>query len=214
MPIICYNFPRKQPRSLKIKWSVQMEYLGFLAHCYQPSWQDKYTFNRMCHKCYNPFFEWLSESEIVITLNINFSLIELMHTYNHKESLKLIRRLANSGQVEFAGSGAYHPILPLIPRPECERQIRLNEDGFHRLIGADLPKKGFFPPEMASDENVAAIVKSAGYSWLIMDDQSFVQRHGYGPFNFLPSTNGLPVILRSNHWSNNLAFKKIVGVEI
>ena len=36
-----------------------------------------------------------------------------------------------------------------------------------------------------------------------------MQRNGYAPFNFVPSTNGLPVILRSNHWSNNLAFKKI-----
>ena len=190
-----------------------MKYLSFILHCYQPPWQDKYTLDRMCRKCYNPLFEWmLSEPEVPITLNINFSLIELMHTYNHKESLNLIKRLAKSGHVEFTGSGAYHPILPLIPPSECERQISLNQDGIRQILDINLPKKGFFLPEMACDEKVAAMVKNSGYLWLIMDDQSFVQRHGYAPFNFVPSINGLPIILRSSHWSNNLAFKKISTV--
>ena len=186
-----------------------MKYLGFLLHCYQPPWQDKYTLSRMCRRCYRPLFEWILESEVLMTLNINFSLIELLHTHNHKELLKLIKMLANSSHVELTGSGAYHPILPLVPPSECKRQIHLNEDGFKQILRIDLPKKGFFPPEMSCDEKTAAMVKNAGYSWLIMDDQSFVQRYGYAPFNFVPSTNGLPVILQSNHWSNSLAFKKI-----
>lgn len=187
-----------------------MKHLGFLLHCYQPPWQDKYTLDRMCRKCYNPLFEWiLLEPEVPITLNINFSLIELLHIHEHKELLKLIRELAKSNHVDFTGSGAYHPILPLIQPSECERQIRLNQDGIRQILGINLPKKGFFPPEMACDERVAAMVKNAGYSWLIMDDQSFVQQYNYAPFNFVPSIGGLPIILRSSLWSNNLAFKKI-----
>lgn len=191
-----------------------MKYLSFLLHCYQPPWQDRETLSRICRKCYTPLFQWiLLNPEISLTLNINFSLLELLHTHKHKKLIKLIRELANSGRVDFTSSGAFHPILPLILSLECERQIRLNEEGTRRILGVDLPKQGFFPPEMACDEKVAAMVKNAGYSWLIMDDQSFVQRHGYAPFNFIPATGDLPVILRSNDWSNNLAFKKIAGAK-
>ena len=124
-----------------------MKHLGFLLHCYQQPWQDKHTLNRMCRKCYNPLFEWiLSEPEAPITLNINFSLIELLHIHGHNRTIESIRKLADSGHVDFTGSGAFHPILPLISSSECERQIRLNEEGFRRIIGIDLPKRGFFPP--------------------------------------------------------------------
>lgn len=187
-----------------------MKHVAFLLHCYQPPWQDKDTLGRMCRKCYNPLFEWLvSTQEIPMTLNINFSLVELLHTFNQRKTLQLIKKLIDSGHVEFTGSGAFHPILPLIPPKECERQIYLNEDGFHRILGFDIPKRGLFPPEMACNEKTTTMVKNDGYSWLIMDDQSFVQRYGYAPFNFVPATGGLPVIMRSNLWSNNLAFKKI-----
>jgi hypothetical protein len=36
-------------------------------------------------------------------------------------------RRNDDGQIEFTGSGKFHPILPLIPRDEVERQRQLNQ---------------------------------------------------------------------------------------
>jgi alpha-amylase/alpha-mannosidase (GH57 family) len=59
------------------------------------------------------------------TFNINGVLTEMLGLYGYSDVLGSMRNLAEGGQIEFTGSAKFHPILPLIPREEVERQIRL-----------------------------------------------------------------------------------------
>lgn len=185
-----------------------MKYLGILLHCYQPPWQDKEVLDKIVNQCYQPLFDFiLWHPELTLTVNINYSLLELLKKYRYQDLINAIRRSVELGRIELAGSGAYHPILPLLPENECRRQILLNEQGIEAVLGKYL-KNGFFPPEMAFHPELARIVKKIGYRWLIADDLPFVCQHGFAPYNFIPMTKGLPILLRSRLWSQALAFKE------
>ncbi|MFX1260039.1 MAG: hypothetical protein ACFFAN_19490 [Promethearchaeota archaeon] len=56
-----------------------------------------------------------------ITLNINGTLTEQLHDFGYDDLIELITTLASRGQIEFTGSGKFHPLLPLIPEPEIKR---------------------------------------------------------------------------------------------
>ena len=72
------------------------------------------------------------------------------------------------GEVEFTGSGKYHPILPLLPQEERKRQIELNiTTGTHFLDKAYQPK-GFFPPEMCYSEDILPEIIVTDHQWVIV----------------------------------------------
>ena len=79
--------------------------------------------------------------------------------------LDSMRMLAERGQVEFVGSGRYHPILPLIPAPLRHRSIVENAQVNRELLGAVYQPRGFFPPEMCYSADVAQDVASTGHEW-------------------------------------------------
>ena len=187
-----------------------MRYIGILLHCYQPPWQEKEVLSKISAECYTPLFEWIyHHPEPTLTLNINYSLLDLLKTNGHAYLLESLSRLISLNRVELTGTAAFHPILPLVPKTEVERQILLNEAGIQKILGINFKKMGFFPPELAINQQLATIVKNFGYSWLVADDETFVCRHGFAPFNFIPTINDLPIILRSRLWSQRLAFRQI-----
>lgn len=188
-----------------------MKYLSLLLHCYQPPWQDKDVLEKVIDQCYRPLFDLiLRRPDISLNINVNYSLFELFQKNGHQELIRSIGRSVSLGRVELTGSGAYHPILPLLSESECQRQILLNEAGIAKTLGKYL-KNGFFPPEMAFHPNLAKTVKEAGYRWLIADDLPFINQYGFAPFDFVPLTKGLPILMRSRLWSNRLAFREFTS---
>ncbi|MBM4402740.1 MAG: UvrB/UvrC motif-containing protein, partial [Candidatus Cloacimonetes bacterium] len=73
----------------------------------------------------------------------------------------------------------YHAFLPLLPESEVRRQIEINEESLQKYFGeaqsvssatggsGGWRKKGFFPPELAYDFNLAKIVSEMGYEWTV-----------------------------------------------
>ncbi|HRW78969.1 MAG TPA: hypothetical protein P5207_09910, partial [Candidatus Sabulitectum sp.] len=108
-----------------------MKHIGLLLHFYQPPTQDPDIVRRIDGECYRPVFSLLEEWGEGVTLNINYSLTEQLAELA-PATLKALSRLH---RCSFTGSGAYHPILPLIPAEETARQIRLNLECNRRLIG-------------------------------------------------------------------------------
>lgn len=187
-----------------------MKHIGFLLHFYQPPWQFEHILRQIAAECYYPLLEMiLSHSGARFTANINFSLVELLKRHDLEKLLVLFGRAIKEGKIELTGSGAYHPILPLLEKDETNRQIILNKKGLEReglRVGA-----GFFPPEMAFSPQIASALKFCGYNWTITEDIPFCAKYGYAPFEFIPETDSLPVILRSHFWSSMIAFRKIPG---
>lgn len=157
-------------------------------HLYQPAWQKKEILAKVVKESYLPILKILEKNKAAkITLNICASLTELLVKYNFREILERIKKLAENKQIELVGSAKYHPILPLLPKIEVIRQIKLNENLNQKYFKKNWrPRpKGFFLPEMAYDKKTAKIIKSLGYHWLILDEIAYNNRFDRVSFNKL-----------------------------
>lgn len=161
-----------------------MIWANFL-HFYQPPTQKKYWIDRVTDESYRRLVNGLlAEPRAKITLNINSILCELWEEYHHDDVLEGVKKLVQSGQIELTGSAKFHPLLPKLPKDQVVRQIRLNEESLGRYFEVVSPNdvqrstsngrriKGFFPPEMAYDRNLAAIVAELGYEWILAEELS------------------------------------------
>ena len=188
-------------------------YFAFLFHIYQPPVQIPLVVKQIVNESYRPILDALrAHPDAKITLNINGTLTEQLHDFGYNDIIEGIATLASKSQIEFTGSAKFHPLLPLIPEPEIERQIKLNEETNSQFFGDVFKPKGFFPPEMAISESVITAVRKMGYEWMIMS----------GIANTLPEfptktvsqhQNGLKLIFRDDYISIDCAFDKINTVD-
>ena len=187
-----------------------MKHVGFLLHFYQPPTQDPGIVKRIDRECYRPLFQLLLDSDVEATVNMNYSLTEQLAKYA-PETLEIVSQLSSC---TFTSSGAYHPILPLIPREEAKRQIELNDRGNRELIGKVYNPAGLFPPEMAIDMDTARLAGSMGFKWTITDDVPWVYSNSEVPAGWIPAVDGTGILLRSNFWSNLISFHGGSGSEM
>ncbi|MFX1383132.1 MAG: hypothetical protein ACFFBP_11885 [Promethearchaeota archaeon] len=188
-------------------------FFAFLFHIYQPPVQIPSVINQIVSESYKPIFEALRDHpEAKITLNINGTLTEQLHDFGYDDLIGLITTLASKGQVEFTGSGKFHPLLPLIPEPEIKRQIQLNNETNEHFFGKLFNPRGFFPPEMAISEEVLRTVKKAGFDWIIMS--GIANTLSEFPTNTISvHPNKLKLLFRDDYISIDCAFDKINNVD-
>jgi len=179
-----------------------MKQIALLLHFYQPPTQDPHVIERIERECYAPVFALLRETGAKVTVNINYSLTEQLA----RAESPCLDDLAMAGGVEFTGSGAFHPIFPLIPAGEMERQIALNTEGNRRHLGERFSPSGVFPPEMAISPEVLGHLAGMGFDWTMGDDLPFLASGASAPADWVPECGGIAVFLRSNMWSNRIAF--------
>jgi len=176
--------------------------VGLLLHFYQPPTQDPGIVVKIDSECYNPVFRLLRDSGSKVTVNVNLSLTEQL-ALHCPQTLDLARECSGC---EFTQSGAFHPLFPLIPPEEVERQLRINGEGNRSLMPVFGNPSGVFPPEMALDGRTASILAGLGYRWTITDDVPWVFSGREAPASWIPEYNGIKVLLRSNFWSNFISF--------
>ncbi|TFF94455.1 MAG: hypothetical protein EU543_01230 [Promethearchaeota archaeon] len=182
-------------------------YWAPLLHIYQPPTQDIDILRKINDQCYKPLFnEIASHQNAKFCLNINGILIELLKEYGMSDSIDLLIELIEDNKIEIVGTAKFHPILPLIPKKEVKRQIKLNEEINTEVFDNRWIKRGFFPPEMAISSKVAKIVRDLGYKWVIMSGISCPNSWCYD--KIYKSPNGLELFFRDDILSNKIAFKK------
>lgn len=184
--------------------------VGLLLHYYQPPGQLAGVLRRVVQECYRPLLKVFQEYPAArATFNVNGVLTEMLDDHGYADVLEGWRALAAAGQVEFTGSGKYHPILPLIPAAEAARQIALNDEANRRLLGEVYRPRGFFPPEMAWDHALAPLVARAGRDWVVMSGIACpvewpvtrVHREAAG------DGHTLAILFRDDLLSNKVAFR-------
>jgi len=149
-------------------------YWSNFLHIYQPPTQTEAIVRKVTEESYRTLVRTLKEAPGgKITLNISGVLTEQLARYGLDDVIRGLRELAERGQIEFTGSAMYHPILPLVPREEVVRQIKLNTDVNHHYFGKIYKPAGFFPPEMCYSYEVAQTVAELGFRWIIVDEISF-----------------------------------------
>ena len=146
-----------------------MIYWAQLLHFYQPPTQVPSMLKRICDESYRPLLHVLEEyPNARVTINFNGVLTDMLMDCGHKDVVDGLRSLAENGQLEFTGTGKYHPILPLIPREEVKRQIDLNIQTNRRFFGKAYAPQGFFPPEMCYSQDILKPIIKSGYRWIIL----------------------------------------------
>lgn len=150
------------------------------VHIYQPPTQTEDIVRKVANESYRKLITVLEAfPQAKLTLNITGCLTDQLYRYGLSDIIDGIGRLAERGQIELTGTAMFHPILPLIPTDEVRRQIELNAINNRRYFGDVFDPAGFFPPEMCYSFEVANIVASMGYRWIIMDEIGFDGQLGH-----------------------------------
>ncbi len=189
-------------------------HFAFLLHIYQPPVQIAPVIKQIVKESYRPLLTALRDHpEAKISLNINATLTEQLDDYGYHDIIEGITTLASRNQIDFTGSGKFHPLLPLIPEPEVLRQIKLNTETNQHYFGKVYQPKGFFPPEMAISEEIFPAIKKMGFDWVISSGianslpefpSTFISEH---------AKTGTKLVFRDDMISIDCAFDKVNTVE-
>jgi alpha-amylase/alpha-mannosidase (GH57 family) len=177
-------------------------------HIYQPPSWPKEIIKKVTEESYRPIVKILKNNpQIKITLNICASLTEQLVQHNFKDVIDDLILLANRGQIEFTGSAKYHTILPLLPKEEILRQIKLNNEVNEKLLGKIYKPRGFFSPEMCYSKKLSEIIMELGFKWIILDEIAYNGKLRRITFNKkYCQKNGLSIIFRNRNVSDYIAF--------
>ncbi|MFA6550921.1 MAG: hypothetical protein WCV41_00105 [Patescibacteria group bacterium] len=187
-----------------------------LLHFYQPATAEKETVDAAINKSYSRIVKALLKNPSVkFTVNINGCLLEKIDCLEREALFCGLRKLIARGQIEFTGTAAYHPILPLIPETETIKQIKLQEEFLAKYFG-DLKLRGFFLPEMAYSAAAARLIKKLGYEWIILDEISSASKLKISADNktYLDNDSGLTVIFRARKLSRSYVPKEIANLAL
>ncbi len=183
-------------------------YVAFVLHIYQPPTQTPTILKQITREAYQPLFDMIANNpDTKITFNINGSLIELLDLYDESQLLDSIRSLVINKQIDLTGSSCYHAILPLIPREEIIRQIKLNEEISHKFLGKGIfNPKGFWMPEMAYEFRVIEPLIEMNYEWTVIS--SVATPDVELPDNYIPvMKSNFKIYFRNDLLSNLISFK-------
>ncbi|MHA1369265.1 MAG: hypothetical protein ACTSRA_06085, partial [Promethearchaeota archaeon] len=133
-------------------------------------------------------------------------LIDLLFNHGLDHTVDLLRDLVKKRQVEIVGSAKYHPILPLIPKNEVKRQVKLHEEDVITLFPT-FEKRGFFPPEMAISPSLVTMIQKLGYKWILASGIACSSDWPYDKIYRGP--NNILLFFRDDIISNEISFKKI-----
>jgi len=162
---LCYDTEaglRKFRKEAMIYWAP-------LLHFYQPPTQLHWVLDKVCEESYRPLIKVFRDiPSAKVTVNINGVLTELLRDHGKSDIIRGLAKLAENGQLEFTGSGKYHPILPLIPQDEMRRQIIQNHQTNQRLLGKIFAPRGFFSPEMCYSPEMVEPIIETGHQWVLL----------------------------------------------
>ncbi len=190
-----------------------MIYWAPLFHFYQPPTQTPAVLMKVANESYRPILAVFDEfPHARATFNINGVLTEMLGLYGYTDVLSGMRKLAEAGQVEFTGSGKFHPILPLIPAEEAERQILLNQNTNREYLGEAYQPRGFFPPEMCYSRDIVKPVAASRHEWIIT---SGIACPVAWPMDVIHTIDypdeEVAVFFRDDILSNKISFKDVDG---
>ena len=192
-----------------------MIYWAQLLHFYQPPTQAPSTLKRICNESYRPLLKVFEEHPNArVTINFNGVLTDMLMDCGYKDVVDGYRNLADKGQIEFTGTGKYHPILPLLPKEEINRQISLNMQTNRRFFGETYAPQGFFPPEMCYSRDILQPIIKSGYRWIIL---SGIACPAEWPLDIIYQAESdgreIAVFFRDDVLSNRISFRNMEARE-
>jgi len=187
-----------------------MVYWALLLHLYQPPTQLYGVLKKVCNESYRPLVRLFRElPHARATVNINGTLTEMLDEHGMSDVVEGLRERSEQGQLEFTGSGKYHPILPLIPQNEMKRQIVHNFQTNRRFFGELYSPQGFFPPELAYSRDIVKPILDTGHNWMILSGVACPETFTRDTIYYIASAGQrLDVFFRDDILSNQISFEQ------
>ncbi|MBI5045768.1 MAG: hypothetical protein HZC14_02065 [Candidatus Niyogibacteria bacterium] len=188
-------------------------YIVFGLHAYQPPMQWPEITKQIDQESYSAVARALLNAPegAIICADIALSLLEQLEKIGRQETIALFKQCVESGKLHLVNTAAYHPLLPLVPDYYIQRQLTKNAAGYEKFLGVNAKKiTGLFPPEMAFSERIIEPIKSAGTSWMVVDDTTFCAYHHQSPpYNKIIKKSGVHALLMSHNWHKIAAYGDI-----
>lgn len=177
--------------------------LCLFLHLHQPPTQYPEVVTRVTQESYQRIFELLNTfPQAKLTLNISASLSQQLSP----ELIGLVKTARERAQIELTQTAAYHPLLVYLSTNEVRRQIQLNAQISRKIFGFEFGP-GFFPPEMAVNDEVLSLIAESGCGWVVVDERALADRD----LNHLVFLHPIGLKLIRRHWrlSTAVAFSQI-----
>ena len=126
--------------------------------------------------CYDRVTRMLEGYEDVARLHINFSgtLLKQLEDPGIRETFSAVVDIEDflnryrRSNIEFVGTGLYHPVYPLIPEADWDAQTAWWIGLGRHLLGRE-KFQGFWPPEMGFCMEMIPMLKRHGYHYVLVD---------------------------------------------
>jgi hypothetical protein len=143
----------------------------FGLHNHQPVGNFDDVFQRALDDAYVPFLDVLERHpKIRVSLHYTGVLLEWIENH-HPEFIARLRRLGESGRVEFMTGGFYEPILPIIPDHDKVGQVLKLTDHVKRTLRQT--PRGMWLAERVWEPHLARHMRAAGVEYTVVDDMHF-----------------------------------------
>ena len=127
-------------------------------------------------RCYERVVRYAERYRDVARLHVGFSGVlleqlldpDIVDRYRHIVDIPaFLNAYGEAPNIELIGMGYYHPIFPLIPKPDWEDQLLRGRVIMEQAFGR--APKGFWPPEMAFSMPLVPALARAGYDYVVVD---------------------------------------------
>ena len=150
----------------------QKFHLTLLIHAHQPCGNFEHVLEKAYDTSYLPFVEHL-EKHPKVHLGLHYSGPLLTWIENHRpEYFVRLKKLVQSGQVEFVGGGFYEPILVSIPPEDQLEQITRLAAYLEKHFGR-IPS-GAWLAERVWEPQLPAALAAANVAYTLVDDMHFL----------------------------------------
>ena len=205
MKAICFNFEIHQPMRLK-------RYRFFDIgndHYYYDDFLNDEIVSRVAHNSYIPAAETLlrmindSKGAFRCSFSISGIALEQLEQYV-PEFIDLLRRLADTGAVEFLAVPYAHSLASLADPEEFANQVKVEADKLNNLLG--VKPKVLHNTELIYDDEIAPQVLAMGFKGILTEGAKHIL--GWKSPNYVYSAASAPkvrLLLKNDKLSDDIA---------
>ncbi len=131
----------------------------------------KEEISKVVERSYLPVLESLvNYPSVAVTLNFTGVTLEILKD-KYPEVIDVLKEGIRKGKFELTACGYSHPIFPLLPQKDCEKQIEFHLEVLKDSL--DYTPAGFWLPELAYDPTLPRILKKMGIKYTFFDDELY-----------------------------------------
>lgn len=205
MKSICFYFQIHQPFRLK-------RYRFFDIgndHYYYDDFANDDIVTRIANRSYIPMAQTLldminsGEGDFRCAISITGTAIEQLQQYV-PEFIELLKKLSDTGKVEFLSETYAHSLASLEDPEEFIRQVKAHDKLIHTLFGQK--PKVIRNTELIYDDDIAALIASMGFKGVITEGAKYIL--GWKSPNFIYSAASAPklkLLLKNDKLSDDIS---------